>query len=119
MQTGLLFRWGKPIVGREEESFELFSEVMTYFESKKTEGAVTYFEPFLFSTADADVEAGFLVVKGPVTKIFEMIEEEAYKRILAKALLLVGHFQVDFLGVDEVVFERFERYNKMRSELGI
>lgn len=119
MQTGLLFRWGLPVAGREEEAIELFNEVMTYCESKKKDGAITYYEPFLFSTADSDTEAGFIVVKGPVTEIFKMIEEDPYKKIFAKALLLVGHFRVDFLGVDEVVFERFERYNKVRAELGI
>ena len=119
MQSGLFFRWGKPITGRETEAIELFCEVLDYFESKKKDGTVTYFEPFLFSTADFDVETGFLVVKGPVTEIFKMLDEEMYKTIIAKTTLLVSHFSVDFLSVDEAVFERFERYSKIRAELGI
>lgn len=118
MQTGLFLRWGKPIVGREEEAIELFNEVLTFFDMKKKEGTVTYFEPFLFSTTDFDLESGFMVVKGPVTEIFKMLEEDTYKAILAKALLVVGHFQTDFLAVDEAILERFERYNKTRVEMG-
>ena len=119
MQSGLLFRWGKPIVGREAEAVDLFGEVLSFFEMKKKDGTITYFEPFLFSTTDLEVETGFLIVKGPVTEIFKMLEDETYKTILGKASLLIGHFSVDFIAVDEVVFERFERYGKIRAELGI
>ena len=48
-----------------------------------------------------------------------MLEDESYRTTLAKASLLIGHFRVDFIAVDEAVLQRFERYGKIRAELGI
>ncbi len=119
MDVGLLFRWGKVIPGREEKSTEFFNEVMQFFADYKEKGIITYFEPFFFFTSDTQEETGFFVVKGPVTEIFKLIEEEAFKTLAYKAYYLVEHFQWDLLTVGEAVMEQIERSKKVRVDLGI
>jgi hypothetical protein len=119
MDVGLLFRYGKVVPGREEKAIELFNEVVEFFGEKKDKGVITYFEPFFFFTSDTQEETGFFVVKGPVTEIFKLIEEEAFKTLAYKAYYLVEHFQWDLLTVGEAVMEQIERSNKVRIDLGI
>ena len=119
METGLLFRWGRPVPGREDQAVGLFGEVMAYFDELKAAKRVTFFEPFFFSTSDSEVDQGFMIVKGPVTEIFKLVEEERFIFIMNKSSLLLEHFQMDYLAVGEVLMDRLSIYGKARAEIGI
>ena len=119
MDIGLLFRWGRAVPGREEQAVGLFGEVLAYFEEQKAAGRVTFFEPFFFSTSDRDIDQGLMIVKGPVAEIFKMVEEEPFIFIADKAMLLLEHYQMDYLAVGDTVMERLGAYSKARAEVGV
>jgi hypothetical protein len=119
MDTGLLIRWGSVIPGREEQALALFDETITYFGSLIEAGKVTSFEPFLYGTSDFETEQGFFIVKGPVASIFETIDSDAYKSLMAKASLLLHHLTVSLLTVGDGVVGQLDRFNKARAELHV
>jgi hypothetical protein len=119
MEVGLFIKWGKPVPGREEMAISLFTEAIEYFEDKVKTGWITFFEPFFFQTSDRDEETGFFVIKGPVTYIFKMLEEEPFLFLQEKALYTVDHFTFDLLTVGEGVTKQLARGAKVRAELGI
>ena len=119
MEIGLFIRFGKLVPGRERQALELFGEATTYYERKRKEGVLTYFEPFLHMTSDKEYETGFFVVKGPAPEIFKLMEEKEYLLLVEKAMVLVEHFQVDLLTVGGAITEQLERAGKVHAELGI
>lgn len=119
MDIGVFIRYGKALPGREEKAIELFGEVVGYCESKLATGEITFFEPFLFVTGDAEEETGFILVKGPSDKIYSLFDEDDYRKLVAKAHLLVEHFKWDLITYGEAVFTEMERFNETLVELGL
>jgi hypothetical protein len=119
MDIGLFIRYGKLVPGREQQAMDLFGESKTYFERKREEGVLTFFEPFLYMTSDREYETGFFVVKGPAPEIFRLMEEKDYLLLVEKAMVLVEHFQVDLLTVGEGITEQMTRAGKVHAELGL
>lgn len=117
MEIGLYIKWGKPVPGREEWAVDLLNEGIDYFGEKLRAGWITYFEPFCFQTSDREVETGFFVVKGPVTEIFKMLEDETFLYLQEKAFYTFDHWTVDYLTVGEGVTKQLARSAKVRAEL--
>jgi hypothetical protein len=118
VEIGLFIRYGKLVPGRERPAIELITEAKAFFERKRKEGILTFFEPFLYMTSDKEYETGFFVVKGPAPEIFKLMEEKEYLLLIEKAMVLVEHFQVDLLTVSEAITEQLERAGKVHAELG-
>lgn len=119
MDTGVLIRWGQVVPGREEQSLALFGEVVSYFESLRAEGKLTSYEPYLFSTSDFETEQGFFLIKGPVTEIFSMIDSDAYKTLVTKAMILLHHVNISLLTVGDEIAGQLDRFDKARMELHV
>jgi hypothetical protein len=119
METGFIIRWGSIVPGREEQAMALFDETVTYFGRLMEAGTITSFEPFLYSTADFEVDQGFFIVKGPVAGIFETIDSDAHKTLMTKANLLLHHLNISLLTVGDAVIGQLDRFNKARAELHV
>lgn len=119
MDSGIRISWGSIIAGREREALDLFDFAVKYFGGKHKGGAITSFEPYFVRTTDQELEQGFMLVKGPVTEIFKIMEDEEYLTLLSKAYYLVNHFKVDMLTVGDALAAQLERSAKVRAELGI
>ncbi len=119
MEIGLLIRWGKMVPGREAQALELFDEATRYFREKVSTGVLTFFEPFFFSTTDLERETGFFILKGPAPEVFKLMEEEGYRRLMQKGLMLIEHLQHDLLTVGDGIPVQLELAQKVRAELGI
>lgn len=119
MDIGVLIRYGRIVPGREELAVDLFTEAVEFFGEKLSEGAITFFEPFMFRTADYEAETGFMLFKGPAEKIYTLMDEEAYLHLITKATLVVEHFKVDLLTVDDRIQAQLERFSKVRTELAV
>jgi hypothetical protein len=119
MDIGLLIRYGKLVPGREAQAMQLFQESIGYFQDKLAAGEIASFEPFFFMTSDLDQELGFFVVKGPAPAIFALLEDERYRTLMQKGMVLVGHLHTDFLVVGEGIAAQFERAMKVNAELAL
>jgi hypothetical protein len=112
MELGMRVSWGKIRYGKEKESLALFQDAVTYYGKKMADGKVTYFEPFFFLTGDRTVENGFFLIKGPLAEIFAILDEDYYKELNTKALVLIDHFKVDLLAVGEEIEKELKRFEK-------
>jgi hypothetical protein len=119
MEHGLLIKWGALVPGREAQAIDLFAEGTEYFGKKLAEGAITFFEPFFFGSGDLEEWQGAFFIKGPVDKVFAMIQEEGYLYLMDKAFYLVEHLTVHHLTVGSAVTDQLVRSAKVRAELGI
>lgn len=119
MEIGLIIRYGKLVPGREHQAIELFQEATTYFTRKREAGELTWFEPFFFQTSDLDEELGFYIAKGSAPQVFALIEEEAYRTLMQKAMTLVEHVRMDFLTVGDGIPAQVELSMKVLAELGV
>jgi hypothetical protein len=119
MEGGLYFRWGKPVRGYEREALALFTEAMQYWNEKLDAGVITWFEPFIFETADFEEEAGFWVIKGPEERIAMLWHEPQFLTINSKAGVYLQHFTVGTLRVGEGLTEFMEHLGKVYAEIGV
>lgn len=118
-EAGVYLRFAKPAPGRERETLALFAETVEYLTAKRTEGLITWFEPFMFDTADYEEEAGFFVIRGPAEGILRMVGEERWMNMVSKAVVLCSHVKVATLRVGDAVTEQMERLGKVYAELGV
>lgn len=117
MDIGVFIRFGRIVPGREEPALDLFTEAVEFFGEKLSEGSITFFEPYMFRTADYEAETGFFLFKGPEEKIYSLMEQEDYLRLITKANLVVEHLRVDLLTVGDRIQSQMERFGKVRAEM--
>lgn len=113
MEAGLRIGWGKLRAGKEKEAMTLFQDAVTYYGKKMADGKISFFEPFFTTTGELTSDGGFFIVKGPITEIFAILEDEAYKEITARAFYLIDTFKVDLLAVGEEIGRQMERFEKV------
>jgi hypothetical protein len=101
MEIGVIFRWGRVVPGKEEESIRLFGEVTQYFTEAKTRGDITFFEPFFYTTGDLQIENGFFVAKGPEEKLRKFLDEDLTMGLVLKSAIVLEHFKVELLATQE------------------
>jgi hypothetical protein len=112
MEIGVIFRWGRVVPGKEEESIRLFGEVTQYFTEAKTRGDVTYFEPYFFTTGDFQVENGFFVAKGPEEKLRKFLDDDLTVGLILKSTIVLEHFKVDLLATVERIPKLMEIFTE-------
>lgn len=119
MELGIMIRWGSAKTGREREALESYHKGLAYGRRLVEENKLTYFEPFLFSGGDTEVEAGFFLAKGPVSEVFEILDSEEFREIAARAQVLGEHVHINMLNVGEGLDRAFGDYEKALTEVGL
>jgi hypothetical protein len=119
MDAGYLVKYGRLVPGREGKAFELFSDTLTFWQERMKDGAITYFEPFLYASGDSDTDLGFFLVKGPQDGIQRILETEEYRILLTKATYVVEHLTKEWLIVAEGVMDQVERSAKVATEFAV
>jgi len=119
VDVGLMIRYGKLVPGREHQAMDLFQETLAYFGQKLERSEISYFEPFFLMTSDQEEELGFFIIKGDMSAIASLADEEAFKVLLEKARVLAAHVHMDWLQVGESAGEQVERSLKVFAELGV
>lgn len=119
MEIGMLIRWGGAVQGREQEHIENYRRSVAYGQRMVAEGKLTFFEPFLFSGGDVEVEEGFFVIKGQVADVFAILEGDEYRDLFARASLTAQHLHAEMLTVGEGIERQITDYEKARREVGV
>ena len=109
-ELGVVFRWGRVIPGKEKEAVEFFAETTKYFADKLASGEITFFEPFLFATADAEIERGMFVIKGVPEKIYALLEERKGLELTARSYQMLAHVRRDLMFVGEEVLAQVQLF---------
>jgi hypothetical protein len=116
MDVGYIVKYGRLVPGREEKAFELFSETVSFWKEQLKEGAITYFEPFLYASGDSETDLGFFLVKGPEERVREILDTEEYRILLTTGNYVVEHLTREWLIVAEEVMTQIERSAKVATE---
>ena len=119
MDVGYIIKYGRIVPGREEKANELFTETLTFWRKQLAEGAITFFEPFLYASGDREVNGGFFLIKGYDHKLRAITELEDYRVLVTKALYVVEHFQTEWLLAGDEVMAQVERWAKVAPEFAL
>lgn len=118
MATGaIVFRWGSPVRGREQQGLGVFAESTQYYEGLQKEGRIEDSSVWLSMTG----RGGMLVVEGEVEELQRLQNDDEFMRLALKAGAIVDDFTIDLCrgGSDQAVQESIARYTAAASELGI
>lgn len=114
--VALIVKYGKLVPGREQQATELFTETKEFLQEQFETGYITYFEPFIYTTGDWEVDTGFWLTKGERDKLLKVIDTEKFKWIMARAQFVVEHLRFEWLDFGEAITEQVERASKVVSE---
>lgn len=118
METGILIRWGAPRPGRERESLDLFHRSVEYYRGLVEAGKLTYFEPFLLGSGDSEVETGFFILKGEVTQVFGLLDDQELRDLMAQGSVLVEHYRLEMLTVGDGIQRWLGDYERGLATVG-
>jgi hypothetical protein len=116
MEVALIVKYGKLVPGREQQAIELFTETKEFLDEQLKAGYITYYEPFIYTTGDWEVDTGFWLTKGERDKLLRVIDTEKFKWIMARAQFVVDHLRLEWLDFGEAIPEQVERASKVVSE---
>lgn len=119
METGILIRWGMPRPGREKESLDFYRKCADYFGRLVTDGKLTYFEPFMLANGDTEVEAGFFILKGEVTSVFALLDDQEFRDLVTRGSVLAEHYRFDMLAVGESIQRWLGEYERALTAVGV
>jgi hypothetical protein len=84
----LLLGWNRPARGHEQSALFIFADLVGYLTGLEEKGDIESFEPVLLEPHGGDLN-GFVLIRGEIVKLREVVAEEGFQRILAKAELNV------------------------------
>ena len=107
--------WSGTVPGREGKALEAFTDFLTYWAKRATDGKNQEAEPFFAS----DGRRGFAIIRGPSDSLMDALESEEYERILTKAQLTVQELNTDlYYTGDEEVQRAISIFGETAGELG-
>lgn len=114
-QAALVVSWTGTVPGREGKALEGFTDFITYWAKRATDGKSQEAEPF-FST---DGSRGFAIVRGPSDTLHEAMETDEYEMLLTKAQLTVKDLRTEvYYTGDEEVQRAITLFGQAAGELG-
>jgi hypothetical protein len=88
--------WDTIVPGREQQSLDVFQQLQTYWEGRRTDGSITERRAYLSTTPG---DSGFEVVEGDYQTLAGLLADESHRdiSILARAVLqgLRSHLCID------------------------
>ncbi|HVB42407.1 MAG TPA: hypothetical protein VNF47_06825 [Streptosporangiaceae bacterium] len=119
METGILIRWGMPRPGREKEALDLFQKSSEYYNRLVAGGKLSYCEPFMLASGDAEIESGFFLLKGDVASVFALLDEQEFRDLAARGSVLTEHYRFDMLAVGESIQRLLGEYRRALTAVGV
>ena len=119
MEIGFIVKYGKLVPGRETQAIAVFNETKEWLEERRSEGMISYFEPFFYTSGNLEIETGFWLIKGERDKIWRLTEDETYRWLLVKAQFVVDHLEVEWLTVGDGIAEQIDRTVKAAAEFAV
>lgn len=113
-EAALVTNWTQAARGREGKALEAFTDYLTFFGKKATDGKVS--EPEVFFTLDG--RAGMGIVKGPSDTLQEILESEEFEKLITKAQLTVENLRVDMYITGDEVQRAIRIFGEAAGELG-
>jgi hypothetical protein len=107
----LVFRWIKPVAGREAKALEVLADVRTFFGKLFAEDRIG--EPFVLT----NVNDGLMIVRGEMTKLFEVTNTDEFILLMDKAMFVAEGFRFDGYFIGDAMAHRLALYAEAGKEL--
>ena len=117
-RTGaIVFRWGAALPGREQMGLGVFGEALQYYEELAKEGRIIAHREYF----SANRSGGFMIVEGLLPELHQIVQEDAFLTIQAKAQAVVGDFEMELClgGSDQAIQEGMTLYTEAIGALGL
>jgi hypothetical protein len=113
--AAVITTWGRPVIGREAKSLEVFMDFLTFWAKQAADGKCSEPEPF-FAT---DASSGLAIVRGKSDALNEILDSEEYERLVTKGQFIVEDLKVHmYLAGDEEVQRGTRIFAEAGNELG-
>ena len=107
--AGLLIGFGQAARARERQALELFDEAAQFYGQLQQEGRIESVEPVLLQPHGGDL-SGFFLLRGSRDQLDALRDDETFRRINARALLVVENFGVVPAYLGAALGEQFDEY---------
>lgn len=111
MDYALVFKWIKPMVGREAKALEVLADIRVFFGKLFADGKIE--EPLLLEHPND----GMMIVRGEMTFLFEIMNREDFILLIDKAMYVAEGFHFDEYFIGEAADHRMGLYAKAGREL--
>ena len=111
MDYALVFKWTKPIPGREAKALEVLADVTSYFSKLAVEGKIG--DPLVLT----QVNDGMMIVPGEMAALFDITNSDEFITMIDKAMFVAGDFRFDGYFIHEAMARRLALYAEAGREL--
>lgn len=114
--AGIFIGWSTPVRGREEVGLDVFNEALALEAQLQEEEAIESFEVVLLSPNGSGLN-GFILARGSEEQMAAVHGREDFRRINARASLVVDDFRVIDAALGEGIAEQLSNYREQVSDL--
>ncbi len=113
--AALFVGFGAPARARETQALELFSRAIQLYSDLRERGEIESFEPVLIEPHGGDL-GGFFLIRGQREQLDRLRGQEEFRRISARASLVVDGFGVVDAHVGEGLETQLSIYHEQLQE---
>ncbi len=117
--AALYVSWGRPVVGRETKSLEVFSQAMEYYGTLKAKGKIAEYRTYFATNGQMAQLGGFMLIEGTVAQCRELVDGDDFQKLLLKAGHVIENLQVVHMGAGDEIQKTIGRVLEVRKQLGI
>jgi hypothetical protein len=111
----LFISWGENVAGREERGLEVFNEVVGLYGRMQQEGKIESFDVALFNPSPGI--DGYMAIHGSAAQIAALKEDEAFRRSLYDAALVVQDLSMNDGYTNEGIAREMDMYREAMSKV--
>jgi hypothetical protein len=111
----LFISWGQVVRGREERALEVFNETLGFYGRLQQEGGIEGFDVALLEPS-SDV-GGYIVLRGSAEQIGVVSEDDAFRRLILDATLVVDDVRVVPGRTNEALAHEIEMFQEAAGKV--
>ncbi len=115
--AAIFIGWGAVIVGREQQSLQVFNEGIQYWTRLQQQGEIESFEPVALEPHGGDL-AGCCLIKGDREKLSRLRHSEEWQRLNQRAVAVVSNLGVIDAHIGEGLQRLFAVGQEAATDLG-
>ena len=115
-EAALFIGWGAVVPGRERQAQRVFDEGVAYWARLQQQGEIESFEPVALEPHGGDL-AGFCLLRGERERLSRLRHSEEFRRLNARAALVVHNFGVVSADLGEQLRGAFAMFQEQTGDL--
>jgi hypothetical protein len=112
--SALFIGWNRPVVGREQQAMNLFTNAIEYYGQLQANGKIESFEMVGLESHGGDLN-GFVLLRGEGAKLDEVRNEETFRNYAIEANYCIQNFGVIKCAIGDALIEMYGQWSKLFS----